>query len=187
MDSIPQWLQGFVNLAGLAGVASLIWNIINELRRRARLKICEVREPVEGHGHLYFCVEVHNTGGISALQCRGTAKSEPLVGSGKSREVHDLHWAHDSVGEDTFDKYIIIGKRNNHRLDVVLSTSQVVPVGLGGAQTSSYLATNRDAKGGVYQESSELAPGKHHIKIEVTCDNGNTASFSKELLVPLKL
>jgi hypothetical protein len=168
--------QTLLNVGGIAGILSLLWQAWRELSafsRRPFLKILKF-DPEEnvlninmhGKDRRYVVLHVKNLGRRVASHCVAHAKATYLSSS-KERIETELHWARHQV------EYITTGARSidilpndTERLDVAFSQQ---------GDTSAWLAAE-SALHGHGMGRAVLLPGKHSIKVIVTFHDGNAAT-----------
>jgi len=166
------WLT-FVNLGGLAGALSLIWQVTNTLVERSRRPRLRCREPVIFNVEKYrggpdtfrfITLPVQNVGRKSALGCVARATAIPLSGQGSRREVW-LHWADTPFPDGEVSVPVNIAPSGQWRLDVAFSRS---------SGSSRWLASHR-ALAGHFSEDAELGQGEYKLEIRITFEDGNVA------------
>jgi len=181
----PSLWQTFFNLGGIAGALSLIWQVSNTLRERARRARLEIVDFIANRDIFnvrwnsslgsddvrFVTLQVRNKGRRYARGCVARAVAVPSSGIGEEKEV-PLHWADTAVTyQTTGQPPVDIAPGGSWRLDVAFSRS---------SGQAAWLASTSALNGNHFNDS-QLTTGQHSITIRVSFDDGDDASYRLRL------
>jgi hypothetical protein len=186
-------VEGVKLVGGLAGLASLTWQLIKEFIqawRRPRLHILPYHKSgdvnVPEHkgpdgsteSRRYICLSVQNRGWRTARGCIAWAHAEPVRGAGKTQSA-SLHWADSPIVYSSTVSNLtavdILPRILPRRLDVLVATSNGV---------HPFYLCSPQALNGNYFADSELAEGEYLINVFVTFEDGRLKKSKLRVALP---